>query len=813
MTSDLRTAPSDASGSRVRKNVEDVLPLLANQHVLVLFSGRPGDEDPGFLQVRVTLTGALDVRRFEQAWTTVVQLHPALRASIHEREGGPPLAVVRRAVTVPFEVLDWRARDGEERTAALTSWLEEDRRRGLDFSVPPVMRLAVIRMSDTSAEVVWTCHHILLDGWSSAIVLEDLMKAYHALGEGSARWAPQEQGRALRAYVQWATGRESGSTREYWRGRLQGFAGAEPLYVDVEPAHVAPDIASQVLDLPDALTRRVQQLAGLANVTPSTVIMACWSLVAGLLSDDLAPVFGTTVSGRTAPIDGVDRLVGYLSNAVPVRIVAQRDLPITQWLQKVRDQQFEMQPHEHASLDDIARWCGVPGHRRLFETFLIVENFPLPDTDATDLQLTGFRSGLTSSSPVTVAVGMDEPWVIHLRYDTRRLSDRGARAITDQFLATLEAVTEQPDRTVAEVRRAAGDCVGPLVVRVGDDRCDLIAPRTPTEQVLTEIWASLLDRSDIGVGDDWFAIGGSSLAAVSLFGAISDRFGVDLPLNTLLAHPTIESLGRVLDGPSPPAGEQRCLVAIHTDGTRVPLIGIHGGRGGVLHYRALWEQLGPDQPMYAIEPIGLDGVTDPLDSVPAMAARYVGELREVQPSGPYRLIGYCFGGAVALEMASMLEEAGEQVDLVAVIDGSLPLHPARAQSPVARAVAVYRKRGALGVLHKARGRITDRRRPPPAGSLDGKGRRFAAHDAVRRGIRHAFATYEPKHIAAPIVLVLSSRHQAVGEGHDWHLGWGEYTPSFKVVAVDGRKRDMFRAPNVESLAAIIRAYTGGRDED
>jgi thioesterase domain-containing protein/acyl carrier protein len=813
MTSDLRSAPADARASGARKNIEDVLPLLPNQHVLVLFSGQPGDDDPGFLQVRFTLTGTLDEHRFAEAWRIVVQQHPALRASIHEREGGPPLVVVRRTVDVPLDVMDWRSRDAEERTAALASLLKEDRRRGLDFSVAPVMRLAVIRMTDTSAEVVWTCHHILVDGWSSAIVLEDLMKAYHALGDSSTRLAPQEQGGALRAYVQWATGRDPAPTGDYWRGRLQGFAGAEALYVDVESAQSGSDVASHAIELPDALTGRVLELAVAANVTPSTVIMASWSLVTALLTDELAPVFGTTVSGRTAPIDGIDRLVGYLSNAVPVRIGAQPELRITEWLQGTRDQQFEMQPHEHASLDDIARWCGVPGHRRMFETFLVVENFPLADAHATDLRLSGFRSGLTSSSPVTVAVGMAEPWFIHLRYDTRRVSDRGARAIIDQFVAILEAVTQGPERTVAEVRRSAGDCVGPLVTRVSEDRADLIAPRTRTEQVLTEIWASLLDRPDIGVSDDWFAIGGSSLAAVGLFGAISDRFGVDLPLNTLLAHPTIESLGRVLDGPSSPEGEHRCLVPIHTEGSRVPLVGIHGGRGGVLYYRTLWEQLGPDQPMYAIEPVGLDGVTEPLDSVLAMAARYVGELREVQPSGPYRLIGYCFGGVVALEMAGMLEAAGEEVDLVAVIDGSLPLHPARAQSPVTRAVAVYRKRGALAVLHKVRARMTKRLRPPPAGSPDGKGRRVAAHDAVRRGIRRAFATYEPKPVAAPILLILSARHQAVGEGHDWHLRWGEYTQSFEVAAVNGRKRDMFRGPNVESMAAIIRAHTDARHED
>ena len=816
MTSDLSGAPADAGSSDARRNVEDVLPLLANQHVLVLFAGLPGDEDPGFLQVRFTLTGTLDEARFTQAWGRVVAQHPALRASIHERDGRPPLAVVRRTVAVPVDVRDWRSLDPQDQATALESLLDEDRQRGLDFSVAPAMRVSVVRMTDTRAEVVWTCHHILIDGWSSAIVLEDLMQAYHQLGAGSEPPARPERQDALRSYVQWVTSRHDAATEDYWRARLDGFEGAQPLAIDEGAPHSAPEYTSQAVDLSDALTDRLRELATATHVTANTVLLAAWSLVASMLTGESAPVFGTTVSGRTAPVDGLERLVGYLSNAVPVRIEVQPELPVAEWLQGIRDQQFEMQSHEHATLDDIARWCSVPGHRRLFETFLVVENFPLADPQGTDLSLSGFQSGLTTASPVTIAVGLGDPWSIHLRYDARRVSARGARAIMDQFVVTLEAVTQDPERTVAELRHEAGDRVGALVTRTTHDRTDAVAPRTQTEQVLTEIWASLLDRPDIGVTDDWFAIGGSSLAAVSLFGTISDRLGTHLPLNTLLEHPTIEALGRVLDGPSVVDGERHCLIAIHTEGTRVPLVGIHGGRGGVLFYHNLWERLGPDQPMYVLEPVGLDGVTKPLRSVPAMAKRYVSELREVQPSGPYQLVGFCFGGVVALEMAGLLEAAGEEVGLVAVIDGGLPLDATQAKSTVARAVTVYRRRGAMGALRTAQARMTKSRRVGVAwdGDLGGEGEvgnGKTVYSSIAKACRRAFRKYEPKPVSAPILLIRSSWDQG-GEGRDWHLGWDEYTPSFELAEVDGKHKGIFEMPAVESLAAIIRAHTGTRDE-
>lgn len=803
VTSDV-SAPAAGAGE-ARRNIEDVLPLLANQHVLVLFSGRPGDEDPGFLQVRFTLTGVLDEQRLTQAWGRVVAAHPALRTSIHERDGRAPLAVVRRAVDLPVDVRDWRPLDPQDQAAALESLLREDRQRGLDVSVAPAMRVSVLRMTDTRAEVVWTCHHILLDGWSSAIVLEDLMRAYHQLGVGSPPSRP-EHPQALRSYVHWATSRDLAASTDYWRERLAGFRGAEPLLVDLPAPLPGAQHASGATQISDALSSRLQELASATQVTPTTVLLAAWSMVASLLTGEDAPVFGTTVSGRTAPVEGVERLVGYLSNAVPVRIEVHPELSVAAWLQSIRDQQFEMQSHEHATLDDVARWCSVPGHRRLFETFLVVENFPLADPRGTDLRLSGFRSGLTTASPVTVAVGMGEPWSLHLRYDGRRVSARGARAITDQFVAALEAIAGAADRTVAEVRRAAGDRVGALVTALSDDRTDVVAPRTPTEVALTGIWASLLDRPDIGVADDWFAMGGSSIAAVGLFGAISERFGVDLPLNTLLEHPTVEALARVLDGPRD--APKRCLIPIHAGGDRVPLVGIHGGRGGVLFYRNLWERLGPDQPMYVLEPVGLDGVTKPLRSVPAMARRYVRELREVQPRGPYRLVGFCFGGVVALEMAGLLEAAGEEVDMIAVIDGGLPLDPAQAKSPVARAMGVYRKRGAMGVLRTAEARVAKRRRRVAwdGSSIEGEQRQRSAHAVVARACRRAFRRYQPKPVSAPIVLIRSSWDQG-GEDRDWHAGWGAYTPHFDEQVVDARHNGIFEMPGVESLAAIIRART------
>ncbi len=192
-----------------------------------------------------------------------------------------------------------------------------------------------------------------------------------------------------------------------------------------------------------------------------------------------------------------------------------------------------------------------------------------------------------------------------------------------------------------------------------------VAPRDSIEQELVSIWQDVLGVRPVGVDDDFFDLGGDSLQAVALFAEIEQRFGRRPRLSSLLKAPRVAQLARLLDG----FDEEDALVPIQLTGSKPPFFFVHDLSGGVLSYTALARYLGSEQPLYGLEAVGPD------DRMETIASRYLDAIRDVQPGGPYRLGGFCFGGFVAYEMARQLESQGDRVALLAIMEGFAPVGP------------------------------------------------------------------------------------------------------------------------------------------
>jgi amino acid adenylation domain-containing protein len=349
---------------------------------------------------------------------------------------------------------------------------------------------------------------------------------------------------------------------------------------------------------------------------------------------------------------------------------------------------------------------------------------------------------------------------------------------------------------------------------------EFVAPRNDIERKLAHLWEEILGISPIGITANFFELGGRSVLAARLFTRIFRTFGKELPLSTLFRSPTIQQLADELS-PASNGDSYPTLVTIQPDGTRLPFFCVHGGAGSALFLHQLAENLGPDQPFYAVEPEGMDGKPFLRPKVEQMAAHYLSEIRKVQPHGPYAIGGYCFGGLVAFEMARLLQAKGEEVSLVALFSAALrynhkvPAEQTTAQTKFAplslrlgRAVSspVRTGRNLASALYW---RVLPAIRKTTYAVLFKFGRRVPPEMRtmyVMEALGAAEKSYQPKPYAGTITLFYGSGTLDFGP----NLGWDGLAESFQHCVIgDGdldSRRDIMNEPLVGITARELAPY-------
>ncbi|HEX4147958.1 MAG TPA: thioesterase domain-containing protein, partial [Pirellulales bacterium] len=340
----------------------------------------------------------------------------------------------------------------------------------------------------------------------------------------------------------------------------------------------------------------------------------------------------------------------------------------------------------------------------------------------------------------------------------------------------------------------------------------LVAPRSELEARLVGIWETLLDVRPVGVHDSFFDLGGHSMLAVKMVAEIQQSCGRSLPLNVLFQRPTVAELAELLERPATSDADSS-LVPIQTAGQRAPLFLIHPAGGTVFCYRELCQALGSEQPVYGLQAQGLDGRHAPLTRIEDMAAHYIQTIRQVQPAGPYQLCGWSLGGNIAYEMACQLQDQGDEVSLLALVD-------AGAQAP-------DRQPGEADFLAMLVGLFPDQQQLPlenlrqltVAQQLDyfveraGQAQLIGADVDLRSSARPVFevfqanvqaiAGYQPRRYAGPVTL-LKAAQQAVELPSDDILGWRWYlTGSIDVHVIPGNHVHMLIEPNVQRVASVL----------
>ncbi len=532
-----------------RRDVEDIYPLAGVQSLFHGFSDPVSD--PGFGQFRFRVAGDLDVAAFRAAWNSVVARHSIFRTAFMSDGLAEPLQVVMRSAEVPVALHDWRHVPQADRAGHAARFLDDDRRQGFAFDRAPLMRLTIIRWGDSSWEVVWSHHHLLLDRWSFPLVLAEVRESYQSARAG--RTPELSAPVRFREHVAWIQRQDIGATESYWRGVFRDYRASETLAAAIA-ASAAPE-SGATLDLSVSLnaadTALVREFAAGRRVATNTVVQGAWALWLARQHrcDDV--VFGLALAGRPADVPGIDRMIGVTISNLPARVRLDRNQPVAKWLAEVQDSQTELQQFAHTPLDRVQAWSGVPWRMRLFESILVFQHHGADEALTTwlgpSLSVEPVRVATTTAYPVTITIGGDRELALQISADARMFNRGDVQYIAGGLRSALATMMTNAGATVGGVLDALPEPRDPAVAApVAARQAEHVAPRNATEAMLAGIWSELLGVAGIGVRDNFMDRGGHSLLAVQVVSRVRDAFQLQVPVRTLFQAPTIESFAAAL---------------------------------------------------------------------------------------------------------------------------------------------------------------------------------------------------------------------------------------------------------------------------
>lgn len=564
--------------------IETVHLLSGVQKGLLFDSLYASDPSLYVRQIELQLTGPVDPDHLQMAWNCVITRHAALRTAIMWDGLDEPVQMVKRVARIQICYFDWSTRDSQQTEQALVDRALVDLAQGFTLFKAPLMRLTLIRLSRASYVLIWTHHLIVLDTWSSALVLREVMSAYESLMRG----AQPQFGESVSSYSSYiASLHETGdaASARYWRQVLAGFRRCSELPRDPTSRRARRPVYASVLAvrrmvLGSERLQAVRRLCGVAEIAPSTVIQGAWALQISAWAGETDVVFGLTASGRSSRFRNLN-IVGQLANTVPFRVDTSGGQIISRWLRDLRSHELALVDHAAVPLSTIHRWSALPADQPLFESALAFDDLPCaPRSDERNgVEIAVRRSTVHTSYPLTLAVTAEGDGQIAIYFDPRRFDQMSIERVGNRLIRVVEQIAARPEGRLGDLesatdaerkqflldspsaaahvrelpkdattrhgrslsRNSTRDASGLFAAHRALSRDASGSARTSIERALTEIWLDVLGAEKVGSNDNFFDLGGDSLLSMKIVSRARQR-GIWLTPQELFEHQTLAAL-------------------------------------------------------------------------------------------------------------------------------------------------------------------------------------------------------------------------------------------------------------------------------
>jgi non-ribosomal peptide synthase protein (TIGR01720 family) len=528
-----------------RPALEDIYPLSPMQKLFYSMEASAGQL--GFEQWRFVLRGSLDTAALRRSWERVIERHPILRTAFVSDGLKETMQVVLPARPLEWTEIDLRSLTEAERQQRLLEAIAADRAKSFDLAAGQLLRLRLIRIRDEEWQMVWSTHHLLIDGWSWPVIFNELAQFY--LGKSA---LPKP--RPYRDYIAWTLGRSNDDAQNFWREYLQGFT-PQPLHVGQRPASASAhaSLGEETACLEEDVTQALQNAARENQITLNTVLQGAWALVLGHYQASTNPVFGAAYSGRPPEISGIEGMVGPCVNNLPVRAKIAAEMPASAWLKQLQREQFESSQHQYNSIEQIQIWSGIPWRYRLFDSLIVFQNYAsggATERLSENVTVEVVDAPESTNYPLTLTVVPGSKLRLKMLYRPEQFEAANIRRVLSDLGVVLREIAKAPGAKLSEIVSQLGPppAVALAVARPATAAGAECAPRTDMERTVAGIWQELFDNPRVSLEANFFDLGGHSLLLVQAHRKLQLALGRSLPIVTLLQHPTVRSLARKLDG-------------------------------------------------------------------------------------------------------------------------------------------------------------------------------------------------------------------------------------------------------------------------
>ena len=653
--------------------------------------------------ITMRFVGTISVEKMTRAMERLVERHDALRASFDETGAVMKINPARKIampVTDLFVAEECSMKESLARQERLRKMIADETL--LPFALPdgPLFRCQMVVLGPNRAAVIFTAHHIICDGWSLDVLIHDLCAFYSE--EISGAPAKLEPAQSYLDYVRSVTERHHSDEFEeaagYWHAKFEGGFPVLRLPAD-RPRSARREFTARRVDhpIPASVVQELKAVAAKQGCSFFAVLLSSVALLLARISQQRRFVIALPTAEQ--PEIGQPGLVGHCVNLLPFAVELRENESAGEFFKRVQSDLVAAQQHSMFTLVSLLEdlrpvvpelgvspiSAGLTNVKKFKSSELPQSGFTV-DYDANPKAYESFELYLN-------AVELEHDLEIHCHYDIKLFEDLTVR----EWLSTLGCIFQDlagdPAREVldlAGMKRGNPSFVNEIVYKSAahgeaeNERLTAVSSgpsdsrqlansvssgmsESELQRAMLPLWQRVLGIREIGADDDFFALGGHSIAAARLFALIQQELGRTAPLAVLYDASTPRTLAAVLSRGTAPE-EWQSLVPINRSGDRPPLFLVHAAEGNVLLYRSLAAYLGADQPVYGLQSAGLDGRSAVDGRFENVARKYVDEIRQVQPHGPYMLGGYCLGGTLALEMARQLMESGEAVGFVGMIE-------------------------------------------------------------------------------------------------------------------------------------------------